>query len=278
MIHTILDYMEKPALYAKGTSKFWGDGHISKGMLSSHLDSERDGATRNHAYVRQSVQWIATVAPAAQYPALLDLGCGPGIYAELFDEAGYTVTGLDLSERSVGYARDSAREKNRRITYQVGNYLMMEYTEAFDAVTLINYDFGVLSTENRALLLKKIHAALRPGGRLIFDVMTPEQYSGLAEYKSWEFSQGGFFSPEPHLCLNAFYRYDAQNTFLRQYIVVTESEAICHNVWDHTFTESELTHDLSEAGFSALGLYGDIAGSECAGTGKSLCAVAEKRG
>ncbi|MCK2004220.1 class I SAM-dependent methyltransferase [[Brevibacterium] frigoritolerans] len=25
---------------------------------------------------------------------MLDLGCGPGIYAELFDDAGYHVTGI----------------------------------------------------------------------------------------------------------------------------------------------------------------------------------------
>jgi 2-polyprenyl-3-methyl-5-hydroxy-6-metoxy-1,4-benzoquinol methylase len=276
MLKTIQNYMGKPALYAQSTSKFWDDTHISKGMLLSHLEPTQHGATNKHAFVRQSVQWIAKAAPVRQHRALLDLGCGPGIYAELFDEAGYLVTGLDLSERSVGYARDSAQAHHRQITYQVRDYLTLDYVEQFDIVTLINYDFGVLSTENRASLLGRIYTALKANGQLIFDVFTPYQYMGMDEYKSWEYTPGGFFSPEPHLCLNSFYRYDEQNTFLRQYLVVTEHEANCYNIWDHTFTESELLRDLSGAGFMIKDLYGDVAGNEYSAGGKGICVVAEK--
>lgn len=109
---------------------------------------------------------------------LRDLGCGPGICAELFDDAGYQVTGIDLSNRSIDYANRSAEAKRKAITYSVCNYLSMDYREQFDVATLIYCDFGVLSTADRAALLKKIYTALRPNGRLIFDVFTPWQYVG----------------------------------------------------------------------------------------------------
>ena len=276
MLNKIQSYMTRPALYARSTSKFWDDEHISKGMLESHLEPTQHGATDNHAFVRQSVQWIATAAPVLKYRSLLDLGCGPGIYAELFDEAGYRVTGLDLSERSVSYARESAQAHNRQITYHLRDYLTLDYIEQFDIVTLINCDFGVLATEDRANLLRRIFTALKPGGRLIFDVFTPVQYSGMEEYRRWEFAPEGFWSAEQHLCLNSLYRYDAQNTFLRQYLVVTEQEVNCYNIWDHTFTKSELLRDLSDAGFIVKDLYGDIAGNEYSAGGKTICVIAEK--
>ncbi|MCX7772020.1 MAG: class I SAM-dependent methyltransferase [Clostridia bacterium] len=277
MLKNIETFMAKPEPYAPSTAKFWDDEHISKGMLESHLNPDWDAATRKHAFVRQSVEWISKAAPVQDYRTLLDLGCGPGIYAELFHKAGYQVAGLDLSERSISYAKESAETHGLPITYEVCNYLTLDYAEQFDVVTLINYDFGVLSTENRAKLLAKIHTALTPNGLFIFDVFTPNQYSGLEEYKQWEYSQNGFFSAEPHLCLNSFYRYDEQNTFLQQHLIVTDQDVKCYNIWEHTFTESELSRDLDHAGFKIKGLYGDIAGAPYDAAGKTLCVVAEKQ-
>ena len=53
---------------------------------------------------------------------LLDLGCGPGIYAELFYQYGYQVTGIDLSKRSISYAQASAKQKGFDIIYLRSDY------------------------------------------------------------------------------------------------------------------------------------------------------------
>ena len=66
-------------------------------MLEAHLNPEIDLATRKLDFVRQSAEWIAQTADPAVRPRLLDIGCGPGIYAELFCQNGFDVTGLDFS-------------------------------------------------------------------------------------------------------------------------------------------------------------------------------------
>ncbi|MCL2356206.1 MAG: class I SAM-dependent methyltransferase [Defluviitaleaceae bacterium] len=266
----------KPALYEKGTMELWTDEHISAGMLEAHLNPDIDGATRKHATVRKIVKWVGTVAPAEKYRNMLDLGCGPGIYAEQFHKAGYNVTGLDFSQRSVDYAKKSAHEQNLPVTYHRGDYLVMDFKEQFDLITLIYCDFGALSAEDRACLLKKIHAALKPGGLLIFDVFTPHQYAGREEYKNWEFAQSGFFAAEPYLCLNSLHKYD--NTFCKQHIVITENSVRHINVWEHTFTKGELSQDLHTAGLSAKNFYGNISGADYSDTGTEMCVVAEKTG
>lgn len=277
MIAQLAALMRRPALYEDGTASLWNDGHISKGMLEAHLDPTRDAATRNHAFVRESVQWIAQLAPAEKYSALLDLGCGPGVYAELFQQAGYRVTGVDLSERSIRYARDAARKKNLSITYRLGDYLTLDDIERYDLVTLIYCDFGVLSTPNRARLLQKIHAALRPGGLLLFDVFTPAQYAGKrTEYKSWEYAEEGFFCAQPHIHLEAQYCYENEKTFCSQHIVMTEDAVKSIHIWEHVFTKNELERDLECAGFTLRGLYGNVCGAAYDKDGKAMCAVARK--
>ena len=92
---------EKPELFEESQKNMWNDEYISKNMLKAHLNKNLDSATRNYDFVKQSVEWIARILPPTEYPNLLDLGCGPGIYGELFFEKGYNVKGVDLSERSM---------------------------------------------------------------------------------------------------------------------------------------------------------------------------------
>ena len=79
---------EKPALYEASPVNMWDDPHISKQMLAAHLDEGFDSATRKMDFVRESAGWIASLLPPERYRRLLDLGCGPGIYAELFCHKG----------------------------------------------------------------------------------------------------------------------------------------------------------------------------------------------
>ncbi|HOJ15222.1 MAG TPA: class I SAM-dependent methyltransferase, partial [Deltaproteobacteria bacterium] len=41
---------------------------------------------------------------------ILDLGCGPGLYTKRLSDAGYDVTGMDYSRRSIAYAKEHDTE------------------------------------------------------------------------------------------------------------------------------------------------------------------------
>ena len=277
MIEKIIKYDERPVPYEKSTSAFWDDEHISKGMLEAHVNPDLDSATRSHAFVEKSVRWIAGLLPPSHYGKLLDLGCGPGIYAERLYGAGYRVTGLDLSSRSIHYARDSAARGAMNVDYVCDSYLDMAYLGEFDLVTLIYCDFGVLSDADRRTLLERIFCALKPGGKLLFDVFTQKRYRGKAEFKNWSSEVCGFWSDKPHLCLHAFYRYDDIVTYLNRYIIATEGAVECYNIWEHVFTAGELQRDLQAAGFSnCIDFYSDVSGAPCSQDSETICAVATR--
>ncbi|MCL2420642.1 MAG: class I SAM-dependent methyltransferase [Defluviitaleaceae bacterium] len=279
MFNQLKAIMHKPALYESGTVQLWTDEHISKGMLEAHLHPDWDAATKKHAIVQKNVEWISSVAPAKQYRDILDLGCGPGIYAEAFDKMGYQVSGIDFSKRSINYARNVAKEKNLPITYYQQDYLTLDFTAKYDLITLIFYDFGTFSANDRESLLNKIYAALRPGGLFIVEVFTPQHFADKQEYHKWEYEEvGGYFSAEPYLCLHSFYRYDEQNTFCDRYIVITEQNISHINVWEHAFTKAEFCRGLETAGFSVKAIYGNMMGDDYCDAGKEMCFVVQKGG
>lgn len=280
MISKLLTLVSKPEPDAPITQNayraLWEDEHISKGMLASHLDPHNDGATNNHAFVFKSVQWIAETAPASEYPALLDLGCGAGIYAERFANVGYAVTGMDFSKRALDYAREQTKHIGSGIAYLYQNYLTINYTEQFDVVTLINKDYAVLSMADRRALLKKVYEALKPGGKFIFDVMTP--IKRRLEKRTWQyFDNGGFFNEQAHLLMEAVYQYeDDDQTELYQYITVTENDVKCFICPNHYFTKDSLTLETQSIGFERIAFYGDVAGKAYDDTGETICAVLTK--
>lgn len=119
----------------------------------------------------QYVEWISRFAPATQYKNLLDIGCGTGTLACLLHEAGYNVTGIDLSEDMLAVA--SARMNANGISMPL--YAMsMDELDGFDNLDVaiipidsINY---VKEEANVFETLKRIYESLRDGGQLFFDV------------------------------------------------------------------------------------------------------------
>jgi SAM-dependent methyltransferase len=278
MWNELTKHLGRPKLYAPSSAPFWDDDHISKGMLTAHLDPHWEAASRSHAFIDQSVEWISSILPAKDNPRLLDLGCGPGLYAERFCRKGYQVTGVDFSKRSINYARESASRQGLEITYCNQDYLDLSVADPFDMAVLIYCDYGALSDANRAKILARVYQALRPNGYLILDVFTPLKYQGRSEARTWEFEQKGFWKPKPHLRLESFHRYDDSNTFLDRYIVITDTGVDCYNIWDQTFEVEDLRSELIGAGFADVDIYGDVAGAEYQGDSTVICAVAKKEG
>jgi SAM-dependent methyltransferase len=276
MFDEILKYAVKPELYAPSTSNFWNDGHISKGMLEAHLNPGWDAASRNHVFIDKSVKWISEIAPPSQYMRLLDLGCGPGLYAERFNRIGYAVMGIDFSIRSIEYAKEQSKLNKSNIEYRYQNYMEIDFTEQFDIVTLIYCDYAVLSINDRRVLLKKVRQSLKPFGIFIFDVFTPIRRK--SERHSWQYyKNGGFFNPNCHIHLEAFYQYDDNDkSELNQNIIITDKDIHCFNIWNHYFTKELLISEMQAAGFNKFEFFGDVAGNEFSDKGDSICTVATK--
>jgi len=276
MLNKLKPYLSRPELYTTSANLLWDDEYISEILLDTHLEPNYDSATRNHKFVAKSVEWIAKLAPPSKYAKLLDLGCGPGIYAEHFHKAGYAITGIDFSRRSIRYAEVQAVLEKTNIKYHCKNYMDIDYVEQFDVITLIYCDYAVLSASGRRTLLDKIYKALKPGGMFIFDVFTHKMRA--EESRKWYYSEhSGLYADEPHICLMSVYQYDdADKTELRQTVVITEDAVKCYNIWDHFFNKDEIINEVLSSNFKTYKLYDDVAGKEYSGEYDTICCVLTK--
>jgi len=266
----LMKHLTRPALYERTEAKFWNDPHISGQMLEAHLNPDTDAASRRPEFIERSAEWIASLPQNGA--KLLDIGCGPGLYAKRLAERGLAVTGLDFSESSIAYAR----EHDPTSEYILRDYLSMDFDGAFDIVTLIYCDYGALTPEERQNLLRRVCRALRPGGLFLFDAFTSFEAAGRREDTSWHVCEnGGFWSPRPHICLNAGYAYGG-TAFVDRTVVVDADGIRCYNIWDTCFTKRSILDETTPAGFSERGFFGDAAGKTFTEISPTICTVLQK--
>lgn len=279
MNNKIIDFLKKqPMIYAESDDAFWDDEHISKHMLAAHLNPDCDNASRKQEGIINSVNWITELCGDSKKKKLLDLGCGPGIYAELLAESGFQVTGIDFSKRSINYAIENSKKKNLKITYHYQNYLDIDYEEEFDVVILIYCDLGVLSPENRSILLRKIYQALKPGGILILDVFNEPYVKSFEEMQRISYQPEGFWAPEPYAVIQRNQYYKESRNTLEQYLVITEENCKCYNIWNQIYTEDMLGEEVAAVGFESISFFDDVQGKEYTGVENTICGVFCKSG
>ncbi len=271
--------LEKPDLYVDGDLEIWRDEHISKGMLEAHLSEKTEAASRNRAFINRSVEWISNIAPVAENPKILDLGCGPGLYTERYRKAGYEVTGVDYAKRSIEYAMDRDSLMGRSIKYICADYLSVELEEKFDVITLIYCDFGALKIHEQTKLLTRIEKWLKPGGKLIFDVLTKYYFENHDHLATWNLQKNsGYWKPEPYICIEKQWDYE-NNIKLHQYVLIdSENRIETARVWTHYFSKEMILERLKTFNYDKIEFFSDVAGKPYVETNEILCVVVEKSG
>lgn len=266
-------FAARPALYCETTTELlWADPHTSEHMLRYHLDGACEVASRTTDVIRRSVAWLAETAGAGA--RVLDLGCGPGLYANRLSALGMDVTGVDFSARSIGHARDSAPSGPRRPTYIHGNYLDVAVPGAFDVALMIYCDFCALDPGQRGRLLARLRTLLGSGGRFIFDVLGLASLAAHEERASLtEHPADGFWSPDPCFEFLHSFRYDSEQVTLDKYDLI---EAHRHRTvynWLQHYDPRSIEEELHGHGFEVTALRADLTGADFAPDGTDFAVV-----
>ena len=102
---------------------------------------------------------------------ILDLACGKGRHAVYLNSIGYDVTGVDLSENSIGFAKQF---ENESLHFEVHD-MCKPYNEQFDAVFNLFTSFGYFDKDEDNLnTIKAIKADLNEFGFGVIDFMNTD--------------------------------------------------------------------------------------------------------
>ena len=256
----IISKTSKPKIYEKGTAFMWTDKHISKQLLDVHLNPDIDLASRKKSTIENTANWILDTQNEKGKLNILDLGCGPGLYTEIFAKAGHNVTGIDISINSIEYAKKTAEDQKIDISYINSSYLEIDLeSDKYDLIVLIFTDLGVLMPSERGQLLEMIFRALKKGGTFIFDVLKDSEIEKKTSPKTWEAGNNGFWKESPYLALSESFLYQEEKVILFQHTIVdTEENIETYRFWTHFFSQSNVQSMLDAHRFIDVQFKEDI--------------------
>jgi SAM-dependent methyltransferase len=244
-----------PEPWAEGDNIPWNEEGFSERMLSEHLTQDHDMASRRSGTIDAQVRWIDEELLGRRPSRILDLGCGPGLYAQRLARLGHEVLGIDFSPASIRYARRRAEEAGLAGTaprYALADLREADYEGPHDLAMQIFGELNVFKPEDAALILGKAARALAPGGRLLLEAHGFETIEGLGRSgPSWSASRGGLFSPEPHICLIERHWDERRAVATIRYDIVDAARATVARYAQslQAWTEEEYRLLLAEAGF-----------------------------
>ena len=246
------------------TPEFWDDAHISQRMLDHHLDPDSSLASRSHAFIDDSVAWIANSLNLRAGSRVPDLGSGPGLYAARLGALGIAVTCVDVSARSLAHAAGVADKLNLPIATVHDSYLdpTLDLGDGYDAALLIYEDYCAMSPAQRALLLARVREALRPGGHVLFDVTSDARFDVVAQQRTEaENLMNGFWASEPYTGVHETFTYPDLRLVLDRYTIRSRAGTRVFWNWMQCLKPEEVRKELAAAGFGDVELFGDVAGS-----------------
>lgn len=245
------------SLYQRSSDFLWTDKHISGQMLKLHLDTTNDAASRNENTIIATVDWIDSVIPGKS--SIIDLGCGPGLYSERLSQKDHIVTGIDISKRSIKYAKESAGRKRLPIRYYHQSYLRNIAHGKFDVAMCIYCDFGALTADEQVLFLRNVSDSLCDNGVLILDVFSNNLGGTKIEEKKWDYCDSGdFWTRKPHYILYECKYFKDANAWGTRNVIIEASKTKEFITWDTMYTEESITKLLQENGFTVETIKNDL--------------------
>ncbi|CAH8769294.1 class I SAM-dependent methyltransferase [Paenibacillus dendritiformis] len=143
----------------------WYERSFGRDYLLVYRHRDFQGATQE---VHGMMEWLRLPASAS----ILDLCCGMGRHALALAEAGYRVTGVDLSEVLLEEAM--AHDTRGQVKFLRGDMRELPVDGPFDAVVNLFTSFGYFTdNEDNARVFQEIHRVLKPQGRFIVDFLNP---------------------------------------------------------------------------------------------------------
>ncbi|USS93838.1 class I SAM-dependent methyltransferase [Fructilactobacillus ixorae] len=142
-------------------------------MIYSQFATFYDQLFDNELYPK----WADYVRRWVQPPArVLDLACGTGRLLVLLAQAGYQVTGVDLSAEMLALANQHLAEAETTVPLLQLNMLDLQELGEFDVVTCFDDSLCYLQDLTEVTqVLQTVADRLPVGGQFLFDVITPYQ-------------------------------------------------------------------------------------------------------
>lgn len=203
---------------------------------------------------------------------ILDLCCGIGRHSNEFARRGYKVTGVDRTKSYLEIAKGTAKNEGLSTEFVLMDMREFVREKSFDVVLSMFTSFGYFDDDSQQMIvLDNVYKSLRPGGRLIIDVMGKEILARI--YKEADWSEG-----EYGIYLERRKPVDDWGKFHNTWILITQ-DGTRHEwiVTHYIYSATELKSLLRSVGFVDVRAYGGLDGGVYDNTARRLIVVGVKK-
>ncbi len=203
--------------------------------------------------------------------SVVDLGCGRGRHAIPLSRCGYRVTGVDLSEKMLGIARDRALREGASVEWVRADMRKFVRRDAFDACLSLFTSFGFFNDEENELVLGNVAKSLKEGGTLLLDLRNAQK--GLS---GEEDSETTVKVPSGRLCMKV--KFDKATRRARAEHELTRPDGIrISSAFDvRIYSEEELAGVLSRSGMRVAVVHGSLDGAPFTPGAERMVVIAKR--
>lgn len=203
-----------------------------------------------HGLTEVEGEFIMDVAGLEEGSAVLDIMCGYGRHALDLARRGVDVTAIDNALEYIEEIKEKASQESLPVRAVCSDVIYAELTQSFDAAICMGNSFAFFHKEDATALLKKIAAALKPGGIFVLNSWM------IAEIAIKFFKEREWYRVDQYKYLLDyqfhFYptRIESEHTILCDDGRIEVIQGV-----DYIFTLAELEAMFREAGLKTIHLY-----------------------
>ena len=184
--------------------------------------------------------------------SVLDACCGVGRHAIELARMGFRVTGVDRTSPFLHAAEETADAEEVEVEFINQDMRSFARPNYFDAVINMFTSFGYFDElQDEKKLLRNIYTSLKPGGRILIDVIGKEVVAREFKPYDWYEDEFGYMISEYRISDNWTRLYN-------RWILIGEEGVFEYSFSHRLFSATELTSMIKECGFTDVRVYGSL--------------------
>lgn len=234
-----------------------------------------DNPTHRPAYqIKSQIDGVERFLGLEPRSRVLDLACGAGRQTLELARRGHRVLGVDSSAEPIAEARAAAKCERLNVHFVKTDIRQIPYRAEFDAVVNLFTSFGYFPNERDDLrALEAVRKGLKPGGKLLMDLLNKEWLMRHFEPNFWEQGEDGKGAVVlDHISFN----FETGRLDNHRTIVTKDGTRSPSFVSFRVYTLTEMKNLITRAGLTYRQSWGGFDGSSYGMESSRMILLAEK--
>jgi len=134
---------------------------------------------RSNAETKKEISYLKKFLSKEKRIRILDAACGTGRISLPLAEAGYNISGIDISPNLLGYAKKEALQKKLKINFVEGDIRALTFEdESFECILCLWSSFNeIYDLHDQIKTICEMKRVLCDGGKVLIEMAKPERHA-----------------------------------------------------------------------------------------------------